>query len=275
MRSFKEVTRKVKITKSRKVFGSTTEIFGNSVVNENKTGISYYDNFLNEKDSEYMRKNKNRVAHIEEMSPTEYFETCVNDVFENTSFDSLVKQRRRDTDSLESLQQILDDGGQFWLPYVNLVDKNQEGLHRMMVLGDNYGWDTKFPVLVVESADPRIDEINEAWRQFNNAQSKARDYRYSRSSLPEDFVEQAQYELERYDEETEYTIVVIDQDDEKFVLSLQGYENDFEITEWYGNLRLTKPAPQEEMELEEDELDWDDLDEEDLKESIDSYFFKS
>lgn len=265
----------MKITKGRKVFGSTTEIFGNSVVNENKTGVSYYDNFLNEKDSEYMRKNKNRVAHIEEMSPTEYFETCVNDVFENTSFDSLVKQRRRDTDSLESLQQILDDGGQFWLPYVNLVDKNQEGLHRMMVLGDNYGWDTKFPVLVVESADPRIDEINEAWRQFNNAQSKARDYRYSRSSLPEDFVEQAQYELERYDEETEYTIVVIDQDDEKFVLSLQGYENDFEITEWYGNLRLTKPAPQEEMELEEDELDWDDLDEEDLKESIDSYFFKS
>ena len=275
MRSFKEVASNVKITKGRKVFGSTTEIFGNSVVNENKTGVSYYDNFLNEKDSEYMRKNKNRVAHIEEMSPTEYFETCVNDVFENTSFDSLVKQRRRDTDSLESLQQILDDGGQFWLPYVNLVDKNQEGLHRMMVLGDNYGWDTKFPVLVVESADPRIDEINEAWRQFNNAQSKARDYRYSRSSLPEDFVEQAQYELERYDEETEYTIVVIDQDDEKFVLSLQGYENDFEITEWYGNLRLTKPAPQEEMELEEDELDWDDLDEEDLKESIDSYFFKS
>ena len=275
MRSFKEVTRKVKITKSRKVFGSTTEIFGNSVVNENKTGISYYDNFLNEKDSEYMRKNKNRVAHIEEMSPTEYFETCVNDVFENTSFDSLVKQRRRDTDSLESLQQILDDGGQFWLPYVNLVDKNQEGLHRMMVLGDNYGWDTKFPVLVVESADPRIDEINEAWRQFNNAQSKARDYRYSRSSLPEDFVEQAQYELERYDEETEYTIVVTEQDDEKFVLSIQGYEDDFEVTEWYGNLRLTKPAPQEEMELEEDELDWDDLDEEDLKESIDSYFFKS
>lgn len=257
----------------RKVYGSVTDVEGNTAVNEHKTGVSYYDNFLNEKDSEYMRKNKNRVAHIEDMSPNEYYEMCATQVFDNTSIEHLVKQRAADNESIDSLQDILDKGGQFWLPYINLADKNQEGLHRMMVLGDNYGWDTKFPVLVVESADPRVDEIHEVRRQLNRAQSNARDYLYNRKNLPADFIEQTQYELEKYDDETDIVVKLISEDDDQFTISAEGYEGDLNFVEWYGNLRLTKPAP----EGEEDADDWDideELEDADL-EDIEDYFFNT
>lgn len=263
----------MRLSRRRRIFASLENVFGNSAVNENKTGVPYYDNFLNEKDSEYMRKNKNRIGHIEDMSPNEYYRMCATQVFDNTSVDRLKRQRVADYESIDSLQDILDKGGQFWLPYVNIADKNQEGLHRMMVLGDNFGWDTKFPVLVVESADPRVDEINEVWRQLNRAQSNARDYLYSRSGLPQDFIEQAQYELERYDGETDLMFKVIDEDKNQFTISAEGYEDEINFTEWYSNLRLTKSETKD----EEDDTEWDidkELEGLDL-EDIEDYLFKS
>ena len=38
----------------------------------------------------------------------------------------------------------------FPLPYLNIATKQQEGRHRMYVAGELFGWDTRFPVLVVQ-----------------------------------------------------------------------------------------------------------------------------
>lgn len=246
-----------------RIYGSTTS----SVVDTTNTGVSYYNNFLNDKDKEYMRKSKNRVGRIVNMTPDEYYRMCATQVF-NSSVDRLKRQRIVDDDSLDNLQSLLDKGVKFWMPYINLADKNQEGLHRMMVLGDNFGWNTSFPVLVVESADPRLDEINEAYRQLNKAQSNASDYLYRSDHLPEDFIVQTQYELERYDEDTEYEAVLGESDEEGFTITLKGFENDFSIQKWYANMRI------KDAEDEEDDFDFDELDEDDLQDSIESLFFK-
>lgn len=37
----------------------------------------------------------------------------------------------------------------FPLPYLNLADNAQEGRHRMAVAAELFGWNEKFPVLVV------------------------------------------------------------------------------------------------------------------------------
>lgn len=258
----------IRYSANNKIFASAENIQGSSAVNENKTGVSYYDDFLTESGQDYMKRHKNRKGRILQMSPTEYYETCAYDVFD-TTVDRLKKQRVADGESIQSLQRILDDGGQFWLPYINLADKNQEGLHRMMVLGDNFGWDTKFPVLIVQSADPRRDEINEAYRQLNRAQDRASDYMYSADRLPDDFIVQTQFELERYDDETEYEAKLAESNEEGFAITLRGFEDDFSIQKWYANMRI-KDAEDE----EDDDFDFDELDEDDLQDSIESLFFK-
>lgn len=258
----------VRYSSNNTIFASSEAAQNGSVVNDKKTGVSYYDDFLTESGREYMKKHKNRVGHVVQMSPSEYYETCAKDVF-NTTVDRLKEQRSADDDSILNLQEILYEGGQFWLPYINLADKNQEGLHRMMVLGDSFGWDTKFPVLIVESADARVDEINEAYRQLNRAQSNASEYLYRANHLPEDFIVQTQYELERYDDETGYKAVLDESTEDGFTITLKGFEDDFNIQKWYANMRI------KDTEDEEDDFDFDnELDENDLQNSIESLFFK-
>lgn len=230
------------------------------------TGTSYYNDFLNESDAAYMKKNKNRIGNIVMMSPEEYFKTCAEKVFTGTSVSSLIYQRRRDDDSLDNLKSMLDEGKKFWLPYINIPDSGQEGLHRMLVLGDTFGWDTKFPVLLVESANPRLDDVREAFRELNRAVGESKDYMYVESRLPEDFVAQVQWELERYDEDTPFVAKLKSSDDYKFVVTLEGFESEIKIEIPYDNLRL-KDEDDDDFEIDDDDLDIEDLD-------IADFFFK-
>jgi len=131
-------------------------------VNTKKTGMSYYDNFIT--DPEYMRKSKNLKGDIQMMSPQEYYEMCAKDIFD-TDVESLKEQRKTDQDS-SHLIDVLKRGDALDMPMINLANKGQEGLHRMMVLGDMYGWDEKQPVLIVDwddkqyEIDRRNNEIN-------------------------------------------------------------------------------------------------------------------
>lgn len=133
-----------------------------------KTGMSYYDNFLNQEDLAYMRKAKNRNGEIVMMSPKEYFEQCSEYVFHhdtNSSVEDLKRQRRRDTETIEWMEDQLLKGKKFNLCFINYADAGQEGLHRMLTLGELYGWDKKYPVLVVtvddEEWEARIKLIRE------------------------------------------------------------------------------------------------------------------
>ena len=134
------------------------------------TGMSLYNDFLNKKDLEYRREHKNRDGEIVMMTPNEYFRECSKYGFGHfVPVDKLKSQRRADSGSLDALKQHLEDGKKFWLPVLNKADGTQEGLHRMMVLGDLYGWNSKkYPVLVVTAYDQvkedRYNLIDEAYR---------------------------------------------------------------------------------------------------------------
>ena len=116
------------------------------------TGFSYYDDFLNSEELAYKQQAKNRTGEIVLMSPTEYYKECSLYGFDHrVSLSYLMENRRANDETLEWLTNQLAQGNKFNLPYINYADRAQEGLHRMMVLGDLYGWDKKYPVLVVTS----------------------------------------------------------------------------------------------------------------------------
>lgn len=51
----------------------TSAVDGKDIFDLTKTGYSYYDNFLNKKDLEYMQKSKGLTGRIEYMRPGDYF----------------------------------------------------------------------------------------------------------------------------------------------------------------------------------------------------------
>ena len=132
---------------------STTE--NHSVFDETSTHTSYYDNFLNEKDLEYMRKSKNLDGKIVMMTPDEYYAEA-SKIFQkrsdrNTDVTSLVKQRsNKYTDKY--VNDMLN-GDKFPLCYLNYADLGQEGLHRMLAAKRAFGKDVKYPVLVITPYD--------------------------------------------------------------------------------------------------------------------------
>ena len=138
----------------------------NEVFNTASTGTSYYDTFLNKKDLEYMQDAKNLTGHIEMMTPQEYFEACAKDIFQGRhTADQLKKQREasKNKDGKQMLSDYIEamqSGSVFPLCFLNYADLGQEGLHRMYAAGEAFGWDTKFPVLVVEPYD--IDRWHES-----------------------------------------------------------------------------------------------------------------
>ena len=136
----------------------TAPVIGNKVIDLHRTGISYYDDFLSNdlKTIEYLRNNKNLVGEVVMMSPEEYFQACSDYGFpeRHPSVERLKEQRRTDTEKLQFLKDvILIHKKRFPMPMLNKADSGQEGLHRMMVIGDLFGWDYKVPVLVVDWAN--------------------------------------------------------------------------------------------------------------------------
>ena len=143
---------------------SSKEIdFGESCPFKRTTDTSYYDNFLNDKDLKYMQNAKNRTGEIVMMSPNEYIEQCANVIFHGRhTVDQIVKSRRYsknlDTDIpiVTEYAEAMKSGSKFPLCYLNYAEDGQEGLHRMIAAGDAYGFDTKFPVLVIKPFDEDV-----------------------------------------------------------------------------------------------------------------------
>ena len=136
------------------------------------TDTSYYNNFLNANDLAYMRKTKNRNGEIIMMTPNEYFKACANTIFGGKySVADLKRQREcsRFKDGKAFIDKYVEDmksGDKFPLCFLNYADHSQEGLHRMYAAGEAFGWDTKFPVLVVTIND-------QAWEDFVNLRREA------------------------------------------------------------------------------------------------------
>lgn len=224
-----------------------------SYIDTSTTGVSYYDDFLNSEGLRYLENNKNRTGEIVMMSPTEYYNECANNIFDST-FDRLVNQRRHDKATIEWMYDQIDSRHKMNLPYINYANSGQEGLHRMMALGDKFGWDSKFPVLVVTVYNSHAEDVSERYRYLKKAVDGAVKYPYPRSKLIEYFKSQLDWELEDYSEEVPEEILLSEYDD-RMVVSLAGYEDDINIQVYYEDLRLT------------------DDEEEDMDDYVDSYLY--
>ena len=136
----------------------TAPVVGKDVIDLHRTGISYYDDFLS-RDTytlNYLKNEKNLVGTVVKMSPDEYYQACSEYGFinSNPSVEKLKLERRRDEKTLQHLRDVLTIfKRRFPMPMLNKAANSQEGLHRMMVVGDMFGWDYKVPVLVVDWAD--------------------------------------------------------------------------------------------------------------------------
>lgn len=180
---------------------NTADIQGTSVVDKTKTGISFYNDFLTSSGLEYLRVQKNLTGKIVNMSPEEYYEECSKNIF-NISVDNLKRQRRFDKRILDNLTKVLTYyKKKLCLPMINYADKGQEGLHRMMVIGDLYGWDFKVPVLVVDWYDKERAEqeknkkyIDEMILHLQDALRNSVRYNYTNF---EEFKEQLQWDLDK------------------------------------------------------------------------------
>jgi hypothetical protein len=125
------------------------------------TGMSYYDNFLDTKNLEYMRSHKNRTGEIVYMTPEEYYYRCAEDIF-GVTVDYLKDSRKYRADKIEKYKEDMLNGDVFPLCMLNYADKGQEGLHRMLAAGEAFGWDIEYPVLVVSVYDEELEELDKA-----------------------------------------------------------------------------------------------------------------
>lgn len=236
----------------------TGTVTGNNIFDTSTTGVSGYDQFLNKKEAEYMKNAKNQIGTIEYLSPLEYYEICSKPPIFNSSVEKLKKERARDVEVIEHLKQVLTKyKKQFPMTYINYAEGGQEGLHRMMVAGELYGWDTKFPVLIVKWADEerhRRDEEAARKKDIYNKLHKAvlESLRYKFTDL-EDFKTQLQWDLDRQFELDDNVSFTLTQKDNELTLTVLEVEYSFDINDI--QFRADKSSEEEPEELDDEDID--------------------
>lgn len=259
------------------------------VIDTSKTGMSFYDDLLPNGDPEYMRDKHNLVSHIEYMTPNEYYKQCSLYGFPGgvIPVEKLKQERRIDKKTLEHLKDVLTDyGHKFPIPFVNKAERGQEGLHRMMVLGDMFGWDKgKYPVLVITWADEdrakrdkqaRID--NDIRQDIKSGVQKALHFTYYNI---EEFKEQLQYSLDSSFEFSDYVKPPVQftltdgktWPDEDYAVTVNNVSYEFEKS----SVKLKEPQPVDDdlndVDIDIDDIELDELDDfEDTEDFLKRYF---
>ena len=227
---------------------------------DSKTHVPFYDQLFT--NPEYMAEEENLKGHIEMMSPKEYFEECATKIFRNSSVESLKRSRAADPRVLEEIREIIVKyKRQVFLPYINYAEQNQEGLHRMLVAAELFGWDHKFPVLVIEWADEERARRIAQQKEENRIRRYIRDaiidtVRYTFADMDE-FEEQLRAELDRNFEnylDTTVESLKIEQRDDLTIVYVNGIKEEIETD------RIHIEPREDEEELDLDDIDIDDLD---------------
>lgn len=136
----------------------TGQISGNKLFDITRSESSYGQSFL---DGLGKSDSKGRVGRIVEMSPTEYFKACAKGF--GSSYAAQINQIKADKDTYQHLSDVIDKyNRQFPITYLDYSNGfAQEGRHRMYIAGERFGWNTKFPVLVIEAAESPLFELKE------------------------------------------------------------------------------------------------------------------
>ena len=188
--------------------------FGTGIVTsdnifDDRCHVPFYDQLFT--NPEYMAKEENLKGSVVMLSPKEYYQACANKIF-NTSVESLKRSRELDSRVNNQIKEIITKyKRQVFMPYLNYAEKTQEGLHRMLVAAELFGWDHKFPVLVIEWADEeraqqraKQKQEEETRKYIRRAVDKALKYTYTDLS---DFEKELKYWLKN---EFEYSDEFID-----------------------------------------------------------------
>lgn len=245
------------------------EDYGTGTVNgddifDRKTYVPFYDRLFTKPD--YMKEKENMVGEVVMMSPQEYFEECAEKIFGGrTSVEQLKRSREINKQNIQNIKDLITKyKRRLFLPYLNYAEKQQEGLHRMYVAGELFGWNHKFPVLVINWYDEdrhqndverrrKKEILDHIYFKVNNA------LRYVYSDL-EEFENQLGVEFGKYSDDPE--IYQIKYDGDVVKVSLEEYP------------QYVYEFPLSDIKIEEKELDDDilldddpvDLSEEELKE---------
>ena len=263
-----------------------------SVFDLRSTGTSYYDDFLTDEGLEYMQQHKNLTGHIDMISPQEYFDLCAEFAFGlRVNSEDLKRQReyskfKDGTRFVDKYAQDMQNGDTFPLCYINYAEPGQEGLHRMYAAGEVFGWDTKFPVLIVEPYNQELweeQELNQEMRRylkysFDDVVKQAEDAISDwNSPPPEDLAAQfrdAIIRCARSHEDGPHRIdVYISVDDDEIHIYLSEYEgHSVNIQEPPDQTRYVSDmfkVSGSDVDVDEyiDDLDTDDLD-------VESFFFE-
>lgn len=250
--------------------GKYTDYGTGKVVSDNifdsKTHVPFYDQLFT--NPEQMAKDENLKGHIEMMSPREYYEECATKIFKNSSVESLKNSRNADPRVLDEIRDIIVKyKRQVFLPYINYAEQNQEGLHRMLVAAELFGWDHKFPVLIVEWADKQL--------AFERALEKERNRvrKYIKDAV-QDTLRYTFNDISEFDEEVkaqvDYKFDFIDEKVTQFKVTHNSDETtDVEVNDvvYQFDTELIKIEPS--IETDEEEIDLDDIELDDLDIDLD------
>lgn len=245
----------------------TAEIEGSNIFDINKASNSWAQNFLD--DPRYMLESENSEMQIVHMTPREYWEICARDVF-NKPVDQLMNQwRTLDSKTLDHLTQvILKYKKRFPITYINYASHNhptQEGLHRMIVAGDLFGWDTRFPVMVIKWADEEKaaqekenKRKNEVENNISRAIDKALRYKYYNiDELKDQLYSEIENQL-KYDDEFEgrsFKLDLVDSGDKANPGLLVIVDNKYECFINYDEIHIQEKSVEDEFD-DEDISDW-------------------
>ena len=183
----------------------TKPVKGKEIFDVTKTGMSFYDEFVT--NPSYMEKQKNLKAEIQYMTPLEYFYGCAS-IFNSTA-DKQLSQTGADKNTIEHLKAVINEyGKQFPVTILNFAQNTQEGRHRMYVAGELFGWQEKFPVMVIDFADKEKAKADEDRKNkegiYNKLSSVSRNsLQYNFSSI-EDFKDQLLWDADRVFEYDDY-----------------------------------------------------------------------
>lgn len=116
-------------------------ITGNDIFSITTTGITYYDVLL--------KKGLENVS-IRYFTPTQYLKEYAK--LSNSRFDKLFLQLKNNKYTHTYLSKVLlKDNKKFPMPILDYVQHKQEGKHRMFTAGSLFGWNKKYPVLIVKN----------------------------------------------------------------------------------------------------------------------------
>ena len=239
----------------------TGKVQGNNIFDTSRFGVPYYDDFLS--NPKYMENVKNRKLKIVEMTPKSYLEECAK-IFGKT-FQDMINQIEYDKEIVDYLKKvILDFKEQFPLTFLDYANNTQEGRHRMYVAGELFGWNTKFPVAIIEVADKAREEelkreayLNKIANYINEAHNKTLYYSYNSIT---DYIEEFEYQIKKLTDEP----ITISAKDSNIVVR---YDN--------GDEEILYPIEEiefkDEEEDDEDDLSFiDDLSEKELEDLLNS-----